>query len=38
MRWEQDFALGRLGGPLGRLAAGGARFAYGNALRRLLAG
>ena len=38
VRWEQDFALGRLGGPLGRLAAGGARFAYGNALRRLLAG
>ena len=37
VRWEQDFALGRLGGALGRLAAGGARFAYGYALRRLLA-
>ena len=38
VRWEQDFSLGRLGGPLGRLAAGAARFAYGFALRRLLAG
>ncbi|WP_077491085.1 SRPBCC family protein [Sinomonas mesophila] len=38
VRWEQDFALGRLGGPLGRLAARAARLAYRRALRRLLAG
>ncbi|GAB4098310.1 SRPBCC family protein [Sinomonas halotolerans] len=36
VRWEQDFALGRLGGPLGRLAAAAARLAYGRALRALL--
>ena len=37
VRWDQDFALGPLSGPLGRLAASVARLAYRSALHRLLA-
>lgn len=38
VRWQQDFGVGRLGGPLLAAAVLGARLGYRTVLRRLLRG